>query len=85
MVIDNFDPANESRMIFELSNLFKNKNKSSKKESNQKQNAILPGLSTPSKLDKEVEEILQSIKPDVMASIKKTAYFEKGNKPEASQ
>lgn len=84
MVIDNFDPSNESRMIFELSELFKKKNKGHKKELKQKQNAILPGLTTPSKLDKEVEEILQSIKPDVMASIKKTRYFEKGSKPEST-
>lgn len=53
--------------------------------SEQKQNAVLPGFTTPSKLDKEVEEILQSIKPDVMASIKKTRYFEKGSKPESNQ
>jgi hypothetical protein len=49
----------------------------------QKQNAVLPGFTTPSKLDKEVEEILQSIKPDVMESIKKTRYFEKGSKEQS--
>ena len=54
-------------------------------DSEQKQTAVLPGLATPSKLDKEVEEILQSIKPEVMESIKKTKYFSKNNKIESNQ
>jgi hypothetical protein len=40
-----------------------------------KQDAAYPDFKTPSKLDKEVENILASIQDDVMASIKKTTYF----------
>ena len=42
-----------------------------------KQNASYQDFSTPSKLDSEVETILNSIKDDVMTSIKKTKYFTK--------
>jgi len=42
-----------------------------------KQNASYQDFATPSKLDSEVEDILTSIKDDVMTSIKKTKYFAK--------
>ena len=44
-----------------------------------KQNASYQEFSTPSKLDSEVEDILNSIKNDVMTSIKKTKYFTKNS------
>lgn len=48
-----------------------------------KQDAAYQDFRTPSKLDKEVEEILASIQDDVMASIKKTTYF--NSKPTSLQ
>lgn len=46
-------------------------------DNHNKQNASYPDFKTPTKLDQEVQDILESIKPDVMEAIKKTNYFDK--------
>ena len=74
MIIDDFDPSHSDQLTFELSNIF------SKENNGSKQNASYQDFATPSKLDSEVETILNSIKDDVMTSIKKTKYFTKPNK-----
>lgn len=63
MIIDNFDPLNESNIVFELSDLFDKKD--------QKQNMSLEGFSTTKDLDLELETILKSIEPEVISAIEK--------------
>ena len=53
--------------------------KEDEEKSKSKQNASYQDFATPSKLDSEVEDILNSIKNDVMTSIKKTKYFTKNS------
>ena len=70
--IDNLSNTIFNRFLFDTEGLVI--------EEDTKQNASYQDFKTSTKLDSEISDILESIKPIVLDSIKKTKYFKKDAK-----